>query len=142
MTTIAADHRAGVMVSDSRCNSGGTWFPSNKVYRIAGELIGISGNCLDEQKWLKWHRAGRKGPRPKMEAFEAVVLRADGVYVYDSTGLEMRIERGFHAVGSGGAAATAVMLAGHPALEAVEIACKVDADSGGEVRVFNLKDAE
>ncbi|MES2572437.1 MAG: hypothetical protein V4710_20605 [Verrucomicrobiota bacterium] len=141
MTTIAADFRTGVMVSDSRCNSGGTWFPTNKVYRINGELIGISGNCIDEQKWLKWHRGGRKGPRPKMEAFEAVVLRADGVYVYDSSGLEMVIPRGFHAVGSGGSAATAVMIAGHSAKEAVEIACQVDACSGGEICVFDIKDA-
>ena len=141
MTTIAADYRVGVMVCDSRCNSGGTWFPGTKVYRIGGELIGISGNCLDEQKWLKWHKGGRKGPRPKLEAFEAVVMREDGVYVYDTTGLEMKIERGFHAVGSGGAAAIAVMLAGHSAKEAVEIACQVDAYSGGEICVFNLREA-
>ncbi len=139
MTTIAASLADGLMVSDSRCNCGSTWLPATKIYRIGDELIGIAGNVIDEQKWLKWHRAGRRAPRPKMEAFCAIILRKDGLYEADNTGLEMLIERGFHAIGSGGAAAIAVMLAGHGAEEAVRIACLVDIGSGGDLQIHRLK---
>jgi hypothetical protein len=138
LTTIAADVRTGIMVSESRCTNGSTWVPSTKIYRIGDELIGIAGAVIDEQKWLKWHRSGRKGPRPKLEAFSALILRKGELYEADAQGLEMLIERGFHAIGSGGAAATAVMLAGHEAEEAVRIACLVDAGSGGDLQIHRL----
>ncbi len=139
MTTIAANFKDGIMVSDSRCTCGGTWVPTTKIYRIGEELIGIAGNVLDEQKWLKWARTGKKGPRPKLEAFTAIVLRPDGVYEIDGTGVELLIERGFHAIGSGGAPAIAVMIAGQSVEEAVRIACMVDAGSGGDLQVQRLK---
>lgn len=139
MTTIAADFRTLTMVSDSKTTHGDSWFPATKIYRINDELIGIAGACVDEQKWMKWHCEGRTKPIPKLDSFAALILRKTGLFVVDATGVEMLIERGFHATGSGGTAALAVMLAGHPAKKAVEIACQIDASSGGDICVQRLK---
>lgn len=142
MTTIAADHRSGVMVSDSRCVEGGTWFPCTKVFRIGAELVGCAGDVNEWQQWLKWYRAGRKGAMPKLTEFSALILRSEGLYGFGDDGCEMLMERGFHAVGSGHHAALAALILGHDAKAAVEVACEVDSGTGGEIRVYNLKDAE
>lgn len=141
MTTIAADARAGVMVSESKCSDGNVWVPMTKVFRIGGGLFGFAGTVVDRERWLKWHRNGRKGARPKMDDFIALHLREDGqLYEISSDGLEMLIERGFTAIGSGAKAAIAAMILGHDAKAAVEVACLVDAGSGGDIRVFELNE--
>ncbi len=142
MTTIVADARVGLMVSDSKCTGNGSWVPMTKIFRVNGDLFGFAGGVNEREKWLKWHRAGRKGPRPKLESFEGLLLKQDGtLYELCSDGLEMLIERGFHAVGSGGPAALGAMLSGKHAKEAVEIACLIDPHTAGDVCVFNLKEA-
>ena len=140
MTTIAVDHRTGVAASDSKCTIGAIWVTATKVYRHKDELIGIAGADAQGQRWFDWYKAGKKGTLPKFDQAEALILRKDGLYYVEDGGTEYRIERGFHAIGSGGAAAMAVMLAGHSAEEAVRIAIQVDAQSGGEVQVFNLRE--
>lgn len=140
MTTIVASVKEGVMVSDSRCTGGETWVPMTKVLRIGDGLFGFAGSINERDKWLKWHRSGRRGARPKLENFVALHLKPDGLYEISADGLEMLIERGFHAVGSGGAAALGAMLAGSEAKKAVEIACQIDTGSGGDICVFNLRE--
>ncbi len=127
------------MVSDSKCSAGGTWYPITKIYRVGDDLVGLAGDVKEWQAWLKWYRADKKGPRPKLDDFSALVLRPDGLYEACSNGLELKVERGFHAVGSGGNAAAAVMLAGHSAEEAVRIACLIDNGSGGDLQIHRLK---
>ena len=139
MTTIAVDHRTGVAASDSKCTIGAIWVTTTKVHRHKDELIGLAGTDSQGQRWLEWYKAGKKGVAPKMDQAEALILRKDGVYYVQDDCAEFKVERGFHAIGTGGAAAMAVMLAGHTAEEAVRIAIQVDAQSGGEVQVFPLK---
>ena len=139
MTTVAVDHRTGVAASDSKCTIGAIWVTSTKIHRHKDELIGTAGTDAQCQRWLEWYRAGKKGAPPKFDQAEALVLRKDGVFYVEDGGSEFKVERGFHAIGSGAAAAMAVMLAGHSAEEAVRIAIQVDAQSGGEVQVFHLK---
>lgn len=138
MTTIAADFRALVMVSDSRCTAGEQWFPMTKVHKIGAELIGLAGSVKEGQAWLKWYSGGKRGTKPKGESYVALILRKDGLYEVTADGLEMLIERGFHACGSGGPIAVALMIAGHSAQESVEIACQVDTGSGGEIKTYSL----
>jgi hypothetical protein len=138
MTTVFADAANGVMVCDSKCSADGTWYPMTKVHRVGKELVGIAGNVRDGQAWLKWYQAGKKGPRPKLEAFEALILRAEGVYMACPDGLEMLVERGYHGAGSGGSLAVAAHMAGADAERAVHIACSIDSGSGGTVHVHRL----
>jgi hypothetical protein len=139
MTTILADAKAGVMVCDTKCVDGNVWFPLTKVVRVGKELVGMAGDVKEGRAWLKWYQGGKKGPRPKLEDFAALSLREDGVYSVEADGLELLIERGFYAVGSGGACAMAAFMAGADAETAVRIACQIDTGSGGDVIVHRLK---
>lgn len=139
MTTVFADVATGVMVCDSKCTNDTTWHPMSKVRRIGGELVGIAGNLKDAQAWLRWYERGSKGARPKAENFSALVMRKDGkLYEVSADGLDMEIERGYHGIGSGGGYAVAAHMAGADPRRAVEIACQVDAASGGDIHVHPL----
>lgn len=139
MTTILADANAGVVVCDSKCSGGDVWFPMTKVHRVGDELIGIIGTVSQGAIWLEWYRGGKKGTRPKLATFGALILREDGLYEVDAEGFEQRIDRGFHAAGTGGPCALAAFMAGAGHARAVEIACLIDNNSGGDVIVHSLK---
>jgi hypothetical protein len=139
MTTIFADAQTGVMVCDSKCTEGGIWYPMGKVQRHGDELIGIAGNVKEACAWLKWYTGGKKGARPKMESFAAMILRESGLYAVSEDAFEMLIERGYHGVGSGGGCAVSAFKAGADPERAVHIACEVDANSGGDIVVHTLK---
>lgn len=139
MTTIFADHKKRVMVCDSKAMGGATWYQVQKVYRVGDELVGFAGSLKECLAWLDWYSNGRKAKQPKLESFEALVLRSDGVYEMCADGLELRVERGFHGIGSGGPCAVAAFMAGADAKKAVDIACKIDNGSGGDVFVHRLK---
>lgn len=139
MTTVFADTKSGVMVCDSKCTSDSVWYPMTKVYRINGELVGIAGTLKEAQAWLRWYEKGGKGARPKAECFTALVFRRDGkLYEVSADGLDMAIERGYHGIGSGGGYAVAAFMAGADAQRAVEIACEIDANSGGAIHVHSV----
>ena len=138
MTTIFADFKTRTMVCDSKCTSGGIWYPLTKVYRIDDELIGFAGNVKEWKAYLKWYVSGRKGPRPKLESFSALTLNKDGLFDHDSDGLILQVERGFLGIGSGGDMATAAFMAGADPVKAVHIACAIDASSGGEIHTYTL----
>lgn len=138
MTTVAADHRCGLIVSDSKCITGDTWSPMTKVFRHKDELIGIAGDVRLAMRWVKWYTGSRRGATPKLSNFEALILRADGVYHVTEDAYEMKVEQGFYAIGSGAMAALAVMHAGLDPREAVRIACLVDNNSGGDVQSHSL----
>lgn len=139
MTTVFASLKHGVMVSDSKCTADTEWFPMTKVYRHEDELIGLAGNVRDALAWLRWYSEGKKGAKPKGEGFAAMILRKDGLYGVSSDTFEMLIERGFYGIGSGGGIAVGAFMAGANPKRAVEIACQVDANSGGEVISHKLK---
>jgi ATP-dependent protease HslVU (ClpYQ) peptidase subunit len=137
MTTVAADVETGVMVADSLCSDGDTKSRVTKIHRIGGELAGLAGEVAQIEEWLRWYRRGRKGRRPEVETVQALVLSPGGLRHYTGTGAT-QCEQGRYAIGTGGKAALAVMLAGHDCRTAVEIACQVDASSEGPLQVETL----
>lgn len=139
MTTIFADAKSGVMVCDSKCSSDSEWFPMTKVYRHDGALLGLSGSVRDAVAWIKWYTDGKRDKMPKVDSFTGLVLRKEGLFCVSSDGFEMLIEREFHGIGSGGGIAVGAFMAGASPKRAVEIACRVDAMSGGDVIVHKLK---
>lgn len=138
MTTIVACAKHGVMVSESKCTGpGGDWMSVIKVFRAGDALVGTAGDAAAGELWLEWLRVGKQGKPPKGEV-SMLILRKTGVAVIEPSGYELRIERGFHAVGSGAHAALGALHAGASPADAVRIACKVDAQSGGRVRTVRL----
>jgi ATP-dependent protease HslVU (ClpYQ) peptidase subunit len=139
MTTILADAKKRVMVCDSKATLDGLWFPITKVYQIEGELIGFAGLATEGTQWLDWYANGQRGRMPSINNVTPMILSENGVSVVESSGRFVRVERGFHAIGSGGNAALGAFMAGVDAKKAVEIACQIDAGSGGQIHVHKLK---
>lgn len=140
MTTILADLRLGVMVSDSNVSNGDRVWRSRKVWRSRGALLGFSGNVDEARAFLDWWRAGAIGKHPGFAYSEALILSIDGVWHYSGNRLPERIASGREAIGTGGKAAMAAYeaLAWQEPRRAVRIACNHDSDSRAPVRVYSL----
>ena len=140
MTTIAADCRKGVMACDSMTSTSDSWWPSTKVYRVPDALIGGAGDAASVRQFVAWFADGQRNPKPKLsDNFCCLVMTKEGLFYWASNLVPEPIERGFHAIGSGGNAALGAMLAGASVQKAVEIACMVDTSSGGEVVLHKLR---
>jgi hypothetical protein len=140
MTTIAADARRGLMACDSMTSTADSWWPSTKVHRAAGALIGGAGEAASIRQFVAWYADGQRMPKPKIsDNFCALVMSAEGLFYWASNLVPEPIERGFHAIGSGGNAALGALLAGASVQKAVQIACEIDTSSGGEVVLHKLK---
>lgn len=140
MTTIAADAKRGLMACDSMTSTADSWWPSTKVHRAADALIGGAGEAASIRQFVAWYADGQRNPRPKIsDNFCALVMNKEGLFYWASNLVPEPIERGFHAIGSGGNAALGALLAGASVQKAVHIACQVDTSSGGEVLLHRLK---
>jgi hypothetical protein len=140
MTTITADAKRGLMACDSMASTGDAWWPCTKVYRAGDALVGGAGDVVAVRQFVAWYLDGQRTPKPKIpDSFCCLVLNPEGLFYWASNLVPVPIERGFHAIGSGGNAALGAMLAGANVKKAVEIACQVDTASGGEVVLHKLK---
>lgn len=126
------------MAADTMVSDGDVKSRMTKILRIGDDLVGVAGEIPDIEAWLKWYRGGRRGKGPKLTTFAALVMRADGLAHFTGT-QEMCVDQGFYAIGSGGKAALALLLAGHSCEEAVDYAVQVDANSSGPLQVETLK---
>lgn len=140
MTTIFADAKKGVMVCDSKATLGGEWFPVKKVFQMGGSLYGVAGMQSVGIRWLEWYTTGQRGKMPSLNDVSIIRLSSeDGVQILEGSGAFFSVERHFYAVGSGATAAMGAYMAGADAKKAVEIACQIDAGSGGAVVAHKLK---
>lgn len=141
MTTIAACPALGLMVTDSQVSDGDQKWPEDKVQVIDGTLYGCAGDAIWAEKFYEWVRKGRKGRKPKLDEddFNALALNANGLFWFDHKLHPMPMKTAF-AIGSGGKAARALLIAGIDIERAVEITCQVDAGSSLPVQKYVLKE--
>jgi len=139
MTTITASAKEGIVVCDSRMQTGEHWWPGEKVTRIGDTLVGCAGDSATIIKFIEWLGGDRSTKAKLPDDFNALVLNKDGLTYWCRTLIPSPVERGFHAIGSGGNAALGAMMAGACCKEAVRIACQIDINSGGDIRVHKLK---
>ncbi len=140
MTTIACTR--DTMACDSRVIVGDVTHPGQKVWLAHGMIIGVAGEGRAMSVTLRWLLAGKPTPIPDQEkgSFSGLILTKEGIFVCDETCFIEPVKRSFHAVGTGAGPAIAAMMRGAKAQEAVQIACDVDSNSGGPVRVYKLSD--
>lgn len=149
MTTILCDPALALMVCDSNVSDGDQKWPEPKVERIDGALYGTCGDEVESALFLDWVRSGKKGRKPKLaeDAFNALELGPKGMRWYDNKlhGVKMKHPM---AIGSGAKPARAALLALRLAkwqgdepdvVQAVKLACEVDAQSGLPVQVYRLE---
>lgn len=128
--------------SDSQCSDSDMKWAVQKIERIAGALYATAGGAADGERFLTWIRKGRRTKRPVVdESFSALVLNRDGLFLFDTELYPMKLMRP-HAIGSGGKAALALLLAGVAPARAIEICCEVDAGSGLPIQHYRLDEKD
>lgn len=113
------------------------WTLNKKVYAFAGDYA-----LLDEV--IEWHAKGARAKYAKENlqgSWELLVIDAKGAYIYSSDVPHKALVEAPFAMGSGSYFARGALLAGATAYQAVQIACKCDAFSGGEINALYLEDA-
>jgi ATP-dependent protease HslVU (ClpYQ) peptidase subunit len=70
---------------------------------------------------------------------DVLELRADGIYVYESTIHPVKVRGDFFSIGTGSAYALAAMYLGKSPKEAIEIASLFDPVTGGPIDVLKLE---
>lgn len=147
MTTILADSRCRVMVSDSLMINGSVRARTPKIERIKNCLVATAGTVGVAQAWLDAYISGDfSGFVGNGNDFEAIVMTADGeIFHYEGANGSLITDQVF-AIGSGAPHALSAMCAmeriGYEpsAVLAVEVAIEIDPGSGGPIQVFRLDD--
>lgn len=141
MTTVLADLKLGVMVSDSSISDNDRVWIGKKVFRHKGDILGFAGDVNEALEFLEWWKKGRVGKTPRFSHSDCLVLSNKQLLHFNSSLLPSRIERGIEAIGSGGKAAicTYEALGWTDPVQALKIVCKHDAGSRVPVRVYKLR---
>jgi ATP-dependent HslUV protease subunit HslV len=139
MTTIACDGKS--MAGDGRSRDAGGLICSESIAKVRrlkdGRIFGLAGNPYDLNAIEAWLNDGGEFPQIDKDNFDLLVLEADGrAYSYSPRGgrSEQLLPAG---AGSGIDLAIGAMEAGASAEEAVRIACKRHAGSGGKITVLH-----
>ena len=145
MTTIA--YRDGIIAADSQQSWDSHKTKCEKLFRATdGSVIGTSGDTFSSMMFVDWYNNKRR-TKPDLtlidieEDFLCIILKKDGLWTVNKFFhmVKDRNEQDMLAIGSGAAAAMAAMLMGASAEKAVEIACKVDLYTGGDIKVMKYK---
>ena len=149
MTTIAATLAAIAgdrMVFDE---GKGTWYPSVKVRRIKGALVGAAGDAGDCMRLMDWAEAGfPEKKRPKFEepagtedSAILLLVNAEGIHMMAvSDPYPEPVAAGTYAIGSGGKAALAAMHCGKTIAEAMDVAAEIDPYTRAPFDILALKE--
>jgi ATP-dependent protease HslVU (ClpYQ) peptidase subunit len=139
MTTLA--YRDGELATDSRITSGDMIVSDKrkKVHRLRdGSILAWSGSVQQAELLLRAMRSKKTIKPPSLDDISALHLRADGsLWEYEGEAW-VKQDPGYYATGSGSPYAFAAMDAGASARDAVRIAIKRDASSGGRVQSLKL----
>jgi hypothetical protein len=150
VTTIA--FKDGVLASDSRVTWSGhikasgvkMWRVESKVAPVKGEvLLAVCGYLSAACLFREWMQEGGEPHLNKRgvdmnDAFEALIVHKSGLYTADALCAIEPMTEPFWADGSGGLAALAAMACGKSAVEAVRIASRFDAYTGGRIVSMTL----
>lgn len=140
MTTLATDGKS--LAGDGRCTAGDLIHSETvkKVHRLNdGRIVGCCGSLYNIEAFVEWMNGGTDKP-DLSDNFEALVIGPDGCVTYDEK-LRTAFQSVPAATGSGAAVALGAMEAGAAPKRAVEIACKRDTGSGGEITVLHLEES-
>lgn len=151
MTTIIADAKRKVIVSDSRITtqSGLTQYAAEKVYRVGKSIYGEAGDNENGLKFRRWVLDGQpKKGRPAFgnttdDEFCVLEIDREGMWMWDQTMVRQKLLEDVFAVGSGAKIALyAIKVLGKSAEEAIEEAAKIDMHTAPPVQCLSLKDKD
>lgn len=130
--TLAADRQACAAVTRR----------ITKIWRLPdGSLFGGAGVFEQVQVVRDWLIAGEPKQKPgRLNSFTGLLISPEGkAFRLESRLNRSPIQEPWHAIGSGQAFALTAMLLGKTAREAIAIAARFDADTGGGVDVLERR---
>ena len=137
MTTIAARFSTLEIAADSQVSGEDVKYYIEKLRRGKDCIFGGAG---DLDKLLKFYDSVEKnGDFDDPIEVDVLELRADGIYVYESTIHPVKVRGDFFSIGTGSAYALAAMYLGKSPKEAIEIASLFDPVTGGPIDVLTLE---
>jgi hypothetical protein len=139
MTTVIADFRLGVMVSDSNASDDDRAWSERKVFRHKGALYGFAGHTSERVEFMEWIKGD--GDAPSFAYSACLMLSDSGLFLYNNNTMPQRVTHGIEAIGTGAKAAMCAYeaMAFTDIKRAVAIVCKHDSGSRAPVRVYTLK---
>lgn len=137
MTTIAARFSSMEIAADSAVGDQESFYLVEKLRRGKN---GIYGACGEFLKILSAYdfMAQKSGWSDDLDV-QILELRPDGIWVYESSPVPIKIKNDYWAIGSGGSYALAAMRLGLSPVEAVAIACEFDASSRPPIDSMRLE---
>jgi hypothetical protein len=138
MTTVLADARLGVIISDSSISDDNRVWSGRKVFRYKGSLYGFAGDTDEAIQFMAWIKGGKP---PKFAHSDCLVLSESGLTHYNNGTVPQPVDKGIEAIGTGAKAAMCAYeaLAFTDPVLAVKITCKHDSGSRTPVRTYRLK---
>jgi hypothetical protein len=139
MTTVIADLRLGVMVSDSSATDDDRVWSERKVFRYKDALYGFAGIVDERIAFMEWIKGA--GKTPDFSKSYCLMLSDSGLFLYDKSTMPQKVARGVEAIGTGAKAAMCAYeaMGFSDPKRAVAIVCKHDSGSRTPVRVYRLK---
>lgn len=138
MTVIAWD--GNILAADKMLSDSVIWRHSTKIRRHGDFLIGLAGDSDMTREMADWFVRGAKveefpvGSRLIENYSEMLVIHPDkSISLYQRTPFPIMLDGPQAALGNGRDAAMAVMLLGHNAIKAVEVACQICTGCGGGI---------
>jgi hypothetical protein len=139
MTTIAYD--GNILAADTQVTCQNSWVAgfANKIHKLSdGSYIAFAGNMNALPSIVDYFETGKE-PELKDVQFELLHIDSTGIahdYYND-------MQKGFAVIpwvgGSGAQIALSALHMGKNAIEAVELACKLDIRTGGDVNHVTIK---
>ena len=138
MTTIAFD---GITMAADRQLTGPyiQQIQARKIFKHAGFLYAATGCSEDAEIFENWIKAESQSPPPKVDDnFHALKAQKDQCWQFDEKLVPYRIGIPVALGGNGASAAMGVMLAGKSSRKAVEIAAKLDPNTGQGIQTMKV----
>jgi hypothetical protein len=142
MTVIAWDGKT--LAADRRCMLGNTIRSTTKIFRVFGELVGVSGDYVRGLEVLAWFRAGAvpadfPTPRGTFQGNLLVISASGKARRYEEGPIPYMLEDVHAAAGCGDESALVAMHLGATAREAVEITSRFNYGCGNGVDTLTLE---
>lgn len=141
MTTILADFRLGVIVSDSSISDDDRVWTGKKVFRHQGALFAFAGQVSEHVAFMVWLKQGQQGKPPTFSHSCALMMNENGLFMYDDSHVLLPVRTGIEAIGTGDKAAMCAYeaLGWSDPVKAVRIVCKHDNASRPPVKTYRIK---
>lgn len=139
MTVIIATRKA--MYSDSICTTEETNYPTVKIFRVKGSLIGTAGTNKHIERFMRWYRGSHKKPFTPEDGDDSAIIVLDKqgrIWDWSGTSMPDEVLRDYHGAGVGWPAAHAALIMGADPPRAIEVACKVSHLCALPVQEFRL----